>query len=253
MIGRIVALTRFPVKGMTGEPMDRFDLAAGAGVPGDRCWGFARPGSGFDPDDPRPLPKERFVVLLREAGLARLASRVQGDVLEIADGDVSGRFDLGDPTDRIRAAAFLRERLDLPQAPTLVRSDPHRFTDVSVVSPELMNAVSILSRDSVAAFAADVGAPVDPRRFRMNVDVEGWLAWAELDAVGAEVTLGGARLRILLRTKRCAATEVNPATAERDLPIPRLLRQRRGHMDMGIYAEVVESGPVRIGDEARVD
>ena len=252
MRGRIAALWRYPVKGMTGEALEEVDLTSGCGVPGDRRWGFARPGSGFDPDDPKPLPKERFVVLLREAGLARLRSRLQGDVLDVTDGEDSGRFDLGSAPGRLGAGAFLRDRLGLVETPTLVRADPHRFTDVSVVSPAMMNAVSILSRSSVAAFAEEIDTSVDHRRFRMNVEVEGWAPWIELDAKWAEIRLGSACLRVILRTKRCAATEVNPETAERDLAIPRLLRQRYGHMDLGVYAEVVESGTIRIGDEAQL-
>ena len=252
MTARIAALSRFPVKGLTAEPMEAVTLVPGEGFPGDRRWGFARPGSGFDPDDPRPLPKDRFVVLVREAGLARLEARVAEGALHIRDGDAEARFDLEDEGGRGAAAAFLRDRLGLSEAPTLVRSDPHRFTDVSVVSPALMNAVSILSRDSVADLAETVEVPVDPRRFRMNVEVEGWAPWAELDHVDREVRLGGVRLRVLLRTRRCAATEVDPDTAQRDLPVPRLIRQAHGHLDMGVYAEVVEGGTIRLGDRAEL-
>ncbi|WP_227268419.1 MOSC domain-containing protein [Roseobacter weihaiensis] len=252
MIGRIMSLARFPVKGMTAERLNAVELVQGQGIAGDRRWGFARPGSGFDPADPKPLPKDRFVVLLREAGLARLQTQLEGEVLSIRDGDVEECFSLVDAPDRAAAADFVRERLDLAETPTLVRSDPHRFTDVSVVSPDLMNSVSILSRDSVAAFAADIGEPVDTRRFRMNIEVEGWKPWAELAAVGRDLTLGTARLRVLLRTRRCAATEVNPDTAKRDLNVPRLLRQNEGHLDMGIYAEVVEGGTIKLGDVGRL-
>jgi MOSC domain-containing protein YiiM len=41
---------------------------------------------------------------------------------------------------------------------------------------------------------------------------------------------------------------VNLQTGERDLKIPKLLRQNYGHFDMGIYAEVVKGGVVRSGD-----
>ena len=41
---------------------------------------------------------------------------------------------------------------------------------------------------------------------------------------------------------RCAATEVNPATAERDLDIVGALQRGFGHNLMGIYAEVADGG-----------
>ncbi|MEO0361487.1 MAG: MOSC domain-containing protein, partial [Pseudomonadota bacterium] len=77
--------------------------------------------------------------------------------------------------------------------------------------------------------------------------------WAEMEAVGRTVALGTARLRVLLRTRRCAATEVDPDTAKRDLKIPVMLRRQRGHFDMGVYAEVIEGGTFRRGDDAVLD
>ena len=252
MTAQITSLARYPVKGLSAEPMTEVTLTAGDGFPGDRRWGFARPGSGFDPRDPQPLPKDKFVVLLKEAQLAGIAARLTGDLLTLrVDSDVA-EFDLTSETERDRAARHLAQVLGLDAVPTLVRSDPHRFTDVSVVSADLMNAVSILSAQSVAAFAADIGTPVDPGRFRMNVEVDGWAPWAELDHVGREIALGPVRLKVLLRTQRCAATEVNPATAARDLRVPALLRKAYGHFDMGVYAEVLTGGTIRIGDTAEL-
>ena len=65
-----------------------------------------------------------------------------------------------------------------------------------------------------------VGAPVDPLRFRGNVYVSGWPAWREFDLLGQEIALGGARLKVVKRIVRCAATNVDPQTAVRDLAIP---------------------------------
>lgn len=83
MTGRIVSLARFPIKGLTAEPLEQVTLETGQGFPGDRRWGFARPGSGFDPSDPRPLPKDRFVVLLKEARLADVEAQLSGERLTL--------------------------------------------------------------------------------------------------------------------------------------------------------------------------
>ena len=50
------------------------------------------------------------------------------------------------------------------------------------------------------------------------------------------------------RIVRCAATEVDPQTAIRDLPIPRILMDTYDHADFGIYAEVIEGGMIAPGD-----
>ena len=245
-------LSRFPVKGLSAEPLDTITLTAGEGIPGDRLFGFARYDSGFDPANPQPLPKENFVVLLNEAGLAGLETSFDATAkrLTMRAGDQTHAFDMTDAADRANAAAWLSRILHLsdPQPPAFVSSEPHRFTDVSVISPEMMNAISVLNLESLRAFEAHIGERVHPDRFRANLVIDGLPAYAELAAVGSVFTIGGVTLRIISRTKRCAATEVNPETAERDLKLPYLLRKTLGHMDMGVYVEVVTGGTIRVGD-----
>ena len=78
--------------------------------------------------------------------------------------------------------------------------------------------------------------------------VEGWPAWSELDLVGREITVGhAARLKVVKRIQRCAATDVDPATGIRDLAIPQTLLRAFGHTDCGIYGEVVAGGAIRPG------
>ena len=47
---------------------------------------------------------------------------------------------------------------------------------------------------------------------------------------------------------RCAATQVNPVTAQRDLDIVAALARAFGHVNMGVYAEVVTGGEIAVGD-----
>ena len=69
---------------------------------------------------------------------------------------------------------------------------------------------------------------------------------------GATLAIGAsARLKVVKRIVRCAATEVDPDTGIRDLPIPRTLMDTYGHADCGIYAEVIEAGEIAAGDEVR--
>src|SRR5205814_7680813 len=75
--------------------------------------------------------------------------------------------------------------------------------------------VSLVNRASIAALEAAMGVPVDPIRFRANVYLDGAPGWREHDWVGSEISLGAARLRVVSPITRCAATQVNPATAKR--------------------------------------
>ena len=57
-----------------------------------------------------------------------------------------------------------------------------------------------------------------------------------------------AKLKVVKRIVRCAATEVDPDTGIRDLPIPHTMIKSYGHADCGIYGEVIGSGTVSVGD-----
>ena len=59
-------------------------------------------------------------------------------------------------------------------------------------------------------------------------------------------------MKVVLRTKRCPATQVNLRSGKRDLDIPKLLKEHLGHSNMGIYAEVLSSGNLKLGDEVRL-
>jgi hypothetical protein len=87
-------------------------------------------------------------------------------------------------------------------------------------------------------------------RFRANIYLEGLEPWAETALVGETLSLGGARLEILKMTDRCAATGVEPGTGRRDMDLVQALRQNFGHIDCGVYARIVEGGPIAIGDRA---
>jgi uncharacterized protein len=107
--------------------------------------------------------------------------------------------------------------------------------------------VSLVNLASVRALGEAVGASLDPLRFRANFYFEGAPAWAERDWAGKSLALGSARLEVVDVTERCAAIDVNPATATRDLRLLNGLADRLGHVEMGVYAKVVSGGIVQRG------
>jgi uncharacterized protein len=108
--------------------------------------------------------------------------------------------------------------------------------------------VSLINHASIAALETAMDAAIDPIRFRANFYFDGEAAWREHDWIGAEIELGAARLRVVSPITRCAATQVNPTTAARDLDIPAALDRNFGHINMGVYAEVISAGEVATGD-----
>jgi uncharacterized protein YcbX len=250
--GIVRDLYYYPVKGLSPQPLPRVELLPGEGFPFDRMYGLARFDSGFDPKNPQPLPKQRFLMLARDAQLARLETRLDPRTRHFsirAQGNLVHESDFNQPEAVERTIDFFASMfgLDPERRPLLAEAVPHRFTDSSVSSPRLMNAISLINLNSVADLGARLGMSVDPLRFRANLYFDGWPAFSELDCVDGELEVGSLRLRVLQRIRRCAATEVNPTTAQRDIAVPRLLKEHYGHVDMGVYAEVLTGGTVEPG------
>jgi uncharacterized protein YcbX len=262
-IGHVVGLYVYPVKGLSGQQLHQVTLEKQSGFPGDREFALARPGGDYRRSSGKAFPKTQFFMLAcneRLAGLTthldpttrRFTVAVGGHVVHEAFWDTDeGRRDSTELFARV---------LDLPpgQVPLIAREKDRRFTDVSVVSDTMMQAISIINLASVRALEERIGRPLDPLRFRANVYVDGWPAFAELgllgdsSTVGREIRLGNVRLRAVLNTRRCAATEVNPRSARRDIAVPRMLFEHYGHSEMGVYGETLVGGGLAVDDPAEL-
>lgn len=257
MLTTIQALTRYPVKGMSGQLLEEVKLSTAQGFPCDRQYGFARPDSGFDPQNPKPLSKKKFYMLARDARLALLKTEFSDEngLLSMLSPEQHSQFDITTVEGKQNAALFLKTFLALPEdeTPQLFEASPHRFTDVSVISTEMMNAVSIVNQDSVLDFSETIGKAVDPERFRANILISGLPSFTELEMIGQTMSIGSAQLKLVKRTQRCPATEVDLLTGGRDIETPKLLRKHYGHMNMGVYAEVLKGGVITKGDSIKFD
>jgi len=245
---KIHAIHRYPVKGLTPEPLPETMLAVRQTVPFDRMYAIENGPSGFDPTAPGYLPKQRFLMLMRNARLAELRTAFDeaSHTLTIrSENREAARGDLRTPEGRAAIERFFAEFCadELRGPPKMLRAEGHSFSDVA------RKVISIINLASVAALEEAAGAPVHPLRFRGNLQVAGWPAWQEFDLLNAEIAIGpSARLKVVKRIVRCAATEVDPDTSIRDLPVRRTLRDYFGHVDCGVYAEVIEGGAIAVGD-----
>jgi len=245
------AIYRYPVKGLSPQPLERTALAPGQTLPADRAYAIENGPCGFDPSAPAYFPKQRFLMLMRNERLAALRTDFDepGHVLSIqSEGRQAVRADLRQPEGRRAVEQFFQSYMpdELQGPPKVLHGAGHSFSDVA------RKVVSIINLASVAEIENACGAPVDPLRFRGNLFVRGWPAWHEFELLGETLRVGAnARLKIVKRIQRCAATEVDPETGIRDLPIPRALMDNFGHTDCGVYAEVTAAGDVGIGDSVR--
>ena len=180
----VTALYRYPVKGLSAEPLQHAMLTPGETVSGDRSYAIENGPTGFDPAVPRYFPKSRFLMLMRDERLATLHSRYDDTsrVLTIrTGGEEAVRADLGTAEGRAAVERFFAANFsqELRGPPQFSSATDHSFSDVA------RKVVSIINLESVAAIEKMVAQPVHPLRFRANLYVRGWPAWSELDLLGA--------------------------------------------------------------------
>ena len=241
IVGRVVALWRYPVKSMLGERLDRAWLGP-QGIEGDRAWALR------DAETGRVLSAKKVSRLLtarsRTAGREVHIELPTGEALEAGDpaaGSAIGAW-LGRDVELVPADEGA-ERPVIENEEGTFRGRAGGFFDSSVVH---LVSTSTLERLGELHPAGRF----DPRRFRPNVFLEtlepGFVeeAW-----VGSTIKLGGALIEVTKPCSRCVMT----THAQEDLPVDRdVLRTVREQNDehAGVYGIVREPGTLSVGDEA---
>jgi uncharacterized protein len=125
-----------------------------------------------------------------------------------------------------------------------------------------VHPVTVVSEASVAELGHEAdGSPLDVRRFRMTVTVDGVAPFAEDGWQGRTLSLGDAVLRVGGPVKRCAAIQQDPDGAKTKVNALRLINDRRGTSPselgsgllLGVYAHVLRPGTVRVGERAELE
>jgi uncharacterized protein YcbX len=244
---QIAGIYRYPVKGLTPEQLSRVTLQPGQTLPADRSFAIENGPSGFDPMEPKWMSKAYFLMLQRDEWLAGLHTHFDdaSNVLTIRhNGSIAAQGDLETAQGRTAIEQFFAASYagKIKGPPKILAGRGHSFSDVA------RKVVSIINLGSLRAIESIVGQKVAPLRFRANLYVQGWPAWHEFDLMDRTLAIGNTRLKVVKRIKRCAAINVDPDTAARDLNIPHTLMRHFGHGDCGVYAEVVSGGDVAEGD-----
>jgi uncharacterized protein YcbX len=116
--------------------------------------------------------------------------------------------------------------------------------------------LTIVSSASVQALARGAGSeePLDARRFRVNLELEGCAPYEEDSWDGHEVRMGTAVVRIHGQIPRCVVTTRDPESGLKDFETLKEIALQReripgdGGLPFGVYAEVERPGEVTVGD-----
>lgn len=245
--GRVAHLVRHPVKSVGYEAVDAAVLTVGAAFPFDRVWAVAHAAARLT-DPPGWAEKLQFLRGWASADLMAISSRSMPEAREITLSHPrrpTESFRPDDPADAARLIDWLRPLwpANRPEPARVIRVPGQAMTDQD------QPLVSINSTSSLADLSERMGQDLSIHRFRGNIWVEGWDAWAELNLIGQEISVGSARLRVEEPIGRCRATGANPATGALDADTMGALQAGYGHTDFGIFARVIEGGTIRTGDE----
>jgi uncharacterized protein YcbX len=252
----IESLYRYPVKSLTPELLTSAALTPGRCIPWDRAFALAQGDSAYDPKNPGWVPKTNFLALVRNAKVAALKTRFEETTglltITAPDGFTlaanaltpAGQTEIGD-----YLTAYLGDeaRYGAGQQPPKFHFAPnHSFCD------HRTQVISLIGLGSLRALETAAGAARDKRQFRANIYIEGIAAWEEFSWIGKTIRIGEVTAIVQERIDRCAATSVNPDTAERDANPVKELQQNFGHVDLGIFAEVLVPGIIRPGDVIQI-
>ena len=215
----VVEIWRYPVKSMAGESLDSCEVTE-LGLEGDRRWAF------IDGMEPRV---GKFFNIKQDSGLMRYRARLVDGKLEVtAPHGISSGL-VGALTTLLGESKRVVNVRDQAGA---------NFDDAPVL---------IVNLASVAAFSLEARMPVDHRRFRANLYVDGLEPEEELGWLGGRIQAGEAELEVIERCVRCVVVNHDPDTTETAPRLLELLVERHDKC-MGVYCKVTRPGRVTVGD-----
>lgn len=225
VVGRVVQLHRYPVKSLGGEQPPRLAVD-GRGVVGDRLWAV------YDPDG-RFGSGKTTTRFRRMPGLLELRATYDGDVPVVGFPD--GRsLRADDPEVDVALSAHVGRPVTLGREGDVPHADEGPLHLVTT-----------------ASLAAANGRPVDARRTRANLVLDTGSAhgFLEDDWVGRRVRIGTVELMVRGPMPRCVMVGMAQDGLPDDRAVLReLLRRHDGHL--GLVADVLVPGTVRLGDPA---
>jgi uncharacterized protein YcbX len=270
MLGTVAALRRYPVKSMLGEDVTASDVTR-AGLAGDRRLAVMsqRTGKIASAKYPR-LWRDLLMLSASAAGDAVRITRPDGKAIWSTDADadavLSALLDQevtltatpppGASLDRAVPEAVLRDGVEAQVPATITEMPAGTFVDFAPV-----HLLTTSTLDRLAELSPRRQA--DPERYRPNIVIRTEAAgFTENAWLHRDLRIGGDLvLRVIARTPRCAVPTLAHGRLDRDTDALRVPARHNRVVAMdgrdpepcvGVYAEVLNPGPIRVGDIVRL-
>ena len=249
-VGRVREIVRYPVKSMAGIVTESA-MIGWHGLEGDRRFAFRR----VEADGDFPwLSASRLPELLLYQPVDKGESppthvrTPRGSLLQIGSADLNTEI-----------GKRLGSGVELMQL-------KHGIFDEATISVIDLATIAGIGRES------GVGADLDRRRFRANIvlETENTQPFLEDEWVGGTLVFGDSEghgslapdtslrdhvqpaVSVTMRDLRCVMIDLDPDTAEKDARIMKtVVRLNRNYA--GVYATVVRTGRIRVGDRVSLD
>jgi len=232
-IGRVCQLVRYPVKSMAGTPTESAVLGW-HGLAGDRRFAVRRLGD--------------------NSGFPWLTASRLSDLLLYHPVDFDERSGEPLPT-YVRTPAGSHVELQSPELSTELAERFGSPVDLMQIKHGIFDEapISVISLATIAGIGCEAGLDLDRRRFRANIFIETERSepFLEDEWVGGTLLFGDSDSRpavtVTLRDLRCVMLNLDPETAAAD---PRIMKAvvRLNDNYAGVYATVVRSGTIHVGD-----
>ncbi|WP_428911575.1 MOSC domain-containing protein [Niallia sp. Krafla_26] len=263
---KLASIWRYPVKSMMGEELNSCEVTE-KGLLGDRAYGVIDRETGklANAKNPKKWPsmfqyRAHFVKPPQENAVippVRITLPDGRSILSTDEGKdtlLSNSFNrnvhLSTPSSNdVQFEGYIPEEIEEleDKGTVFTRTSPEgTFFDIDMVHIITTSTINYLRKLAPES-------RIEPRRFRPNliIEVSDSEAFIENDWVGKTLTIGNVELKITQETKRCVMTTL----AQGDLPQdPDVLRSivKNNAGSFGVYATVLKTGKVRVGDKIEV-
>ena len=254
----VAAIYRYPVKSMLGEDLQSAEIDS-RGVVGDRSYAV------IDPAENRvgsaKIPKKwarlyEYSSAYDGSGVPPSITFPDGSAAPADHPEIDAMLsrDLGK---QVRMVATKPEDLKLEAVkPGLDAIELPETVDFPLINPFFdFAALHIVTTATLEHYRSLYPAgDFDARRFRPNfvLDTPGETGFLEETWIGKTLAIGDqVRVRVLMNTHRCAATTLPHHGLPHDNDILRTANKHNAG-NVGVYATVVETGTLRVGDVVEV-